>query len=320
MGHAAGDADGREDAEVVTAGGRDAGNGTREPGSGVRLALRVAIGVIVLSALSVCAGFAQTWRTLSSARQVHGERALTVHVEYGAGRFSLAPGPAGTLYRMDMKYDEERDQPIREYDPVSGTLHVGVRTETDHHVSLGGHHRDQPSSLDIALAPGLPLDLDIEIGAAEANLDFGGLTVRSLRYKTGASQSNLRFASLNPGACDELSVDIGAAALHATGLANANCRRMRFSGGVGEVELDFSGEWHHPIDATVNVGIGTLKLQVPRDVGVAIRLNRFLASFESAGFTKRGDTYYSGNFETAHNRLTLDVNATLGGVEVNWID
>ena len=37
----------------------------------------------------------QTWRTLTSARQRHGETALTVHVNYGAGEFRLGAAPGG---------------------------------------------------------------------------------------------------------------------------------------------------------------------------------------------------------------------------------
>ncbi len=286
----------------------------------VRRVIRVGLAFAAFTALSVCTGVAQTWRTLSSARQVHGEHALDVHVRYGAGKFTLSQAPAGTLYRMDMTYDEDRQRPIHEYDPASSALEVGVRNLNDHGVSWSRRHNEEAPTFDLALAAGLPVDLDIEIGAAQASAELGGLSIRSLHYTTGASESTLRFGTRNPVACDELTVEVGAAALHALGLANAGCRRLRFSGGVGELELDFSGVWHQPVDASVSVGIGSLKLHIPRDVGVALHLNRFLTSFEQAGFVRRGDNWYSANFQTARNRLNLDVNASFGGVEVSWID
>jgi predicted membrane protein len=70
----------------------------------------------------------------------------------------------------------------------------------------------------------------------------------------------------------------------------------------------------------VEVSIGSLTLGLPRDVGVAIHVNRFLASFAAAGFTKRGQTYYTRNYNTARYRLSLQVSATIGGIDVNWID
>jgi hypothetical protein len=51
---------------------------------------------------------------------------------------------------------------------------------------------------------------------------------------------------------------------------------------------------------------------------VAVHLTRFLASFDQAGFTKRGDTWYTAGYETARRRLVLDVSAAFGGVSVVW--
>ena len=53
---------------------------------------------------------------------------------------------------------------------------------------------------------------------------------------------------------------------------------------------------------------------------VSVRLNRFLASFDASGFEKRGNMYYSANFASARYRLTVDINASLGGIEVAWVD
>ena len=71
--------------------------------------------------------------------------------------------------------------------------------------------------------------------------------------------------------------------------------------------------------ALVEVGIGSLNLKLPRDVGVSVHLNRFLASFDAAGFEKRNNVYYSANFESARYRLVLDINASLGGIDVAWV-
>jgi hypothetical protein len=266
---------------------------------------------------------AQTWRTVSSSRQLHGESELNVSVNYGAGRFTLLPASSGTLYRMDLRYDEERVAPLREFDAASGTLRLGVRSldrGNGVRVSLGDRRRgDPPPTLDIALTRDVPLNLELNLGAVQADVDLTGLSLRSVQFRTGASETRVRFGEPNPVACDELDMQAGAAAFTVTGIANANCRRLTFSGGVGDVTLDFTGEWRQPMAADINVSIGSLNLRIPRDVAVSIRLNRFLASFEQRGFTKRGSTYYSSNWDSARHRLTLDVRAAIGGVDVVWV-
>lgn len=279
------------------------------------------IGAVV--ATSAAPAAAQTWRTLTMSRPMHGESTLTVDVQYGAGRFHLSPGSSRALYRVEMSYDEERFAPVREYDADAAVVRLGMRSRggSGVRVSVGDRRRDrQPATFDLTLTPDVPLNLNLELGAVEADVELGGLAIRRVTYRTGASQSNVRFSRPNAVACDDLQLEAGAAEIRVSSIANANCAHLSFRGGVGEVSLDFSGNWRRSLDAEVDVAIGSLTLGLPRDVGVAIRVSRVLASFESAGFTKRGGTYYSSNYGTARYRLTLRVNATIGGIDVNWID
>jgi hypothetical protein len=303
VGDAAGDADGR----------------TRTNGPHVTAA-RLAAGALALAAL-VClpltAGSAQTWRTLTSARQLHGESQLAVEVEYGAGRLRISPGAGGELYRLEMRYDEERFTPVREWDAASGSLRLGLRGRDGIRVSRDRGGEEAPY-LDLGLSPDIPVALAVEAGAAESEVELGGLALRQLRYETGASATRLRFSRPNPVACEAMEVRVGAAQFEARQIANANCAQVRFEGGVGRVTLDFTGTWRRSMEADLEVGLGHLDLRLPRDVGVAVHLSRFLASFDAAGFEKRGDVYYSANWTSARQRLTLRINAAFGGVQVAW--
>ncbi len=303
MGDPARDADGRAHAhgpEVTTA--------------------RTAAGVLLPAALlllPLATGSAQTWRTITSARQVHGEQALNVELAYGAGRLRVSPGAAGELYRVEMRYDEERFAPVRTWDAATGSLRVGIRGREGTRVSVD-HRGGEPPYLNLALSPDIPLALAVEAGAAEADVELGGLALQRLHYQTGASATLLRFSRPNPVACEALEMRAGAAGFEVRQIANANCARVRFEGGVGRVVLDFTGTWRRSMEADLDVGFGSLDLRLPRDVGVAVHLSRFLASFDAAGFEKRGDVYYSANWATARQRLTMRVNASIGGVQVAW--
>lgn len=275
--------------------------------------------LVLAAALGSQPAAAQTLKTLSSARQLHGESALTVDVKYAAGRFRLEPASAGDLYRLELRYDEDKFTPVREYDADAGVLRLGLRGRS-HNVSLGDRRKGEMPSLDVALTAEVPLTLDIELGAAEADVELGGLALRRVSYHTGASKSSVRFASPNPLACEALTFEVGAAEFRATGLGNANCRQMTFDGGVGAVSLDFTGNWRGSADARIHVAMGTVTLYLPRNLGVAISLDRFIASFDRYGFTKRGDRYYSDNFSSAPYRLNLAVEAVFGGIDVHWVD
>jgi hypothetical protein len=280
--------------------------------------LRLPVGAAAVVLAAAAPLQAQTWRTLTSARQRHGETQLTVDVSYAAGEFRLRAAPSGTLYQMDLRYDEDHFTPVREYEAAAARLSVGFRGAHDDNITLD-RKRDGPiPSLDLDLSPDVPLTLNLDLGAVRSRVDFGGLALRSVRYRTGASESTLRFSRPNPESCSTLQMEAGAAAFHAWSLGNANCRMIRFDGGVGDVTLDFGGTWQGAMRAELRVALGTLTLMLPRDAGVAVRVSRFLASFERSGFEKRGDAYYTPGYDSASRRIVIDVTAAFGGVNVVW--
>ena len=65
-----------------------------------RAVRRVAGTAALLAAIAVPLWAQQSWRTITSARQVAGERRIDVDVEYGAGRLRVEPERGNLLYRM----------------------------------------------------------------------------------------------------------------------------------------------------------------------------------------------------------------------------
>jgi hypothetical protein len=255
---------------------------------------------------------AQDWRTFSSARNVAGESGLHVIIEYGAGTINLAPASAGTLYRSRIRYDADGFRPVADYTP--GRLRLGVEGSTGRSRSV------RSGELDLRLGPDVPVQLELKFGAAEATLELGGIPISSLDVQTGASTTQLRVSSPNTVPCRSASIQVGAARFTATGLGNLRAEQLRVQGGVGEVVLDFTGAWSGSMNATVTMGLGSLTLRMPRGLGVRIEREGRLASFDGQELIRRGNTYYSENWDAAASRLTLTVEAALGSVRVVWVD
>jgi hypothetical protein len=278
---------------------------------------------VVLAAAAGCesaaSSEAQSWRTVTSSRQPSGERALDVAVEYGAGRLRVAPAERSVLYQFEMRYDEGQVAPLTEYDRASGRLRVGMEPRDGKRGIRMDRVADE-SRADLRLSRDVPLDLDLKFGAGEAEVDLGGMALRNLRVATGASETVVSFGAPNRMAADEVEMEAGAAKFEARGLGNARAARFRFKGGVGETTLDFGGAWDRNATASVSMGIGSLTLRFPRSLGVRVVKDSFLTSFDSTGMVKRGGAYYSRNWESAQNRLTVEVDAALGSIDVDWID
>ena len=254
---------------------------------------------------------AQTWRTVEVARQLRDSAAHEMAVNYGGGRFTLLAGAPSMLYEARIRYDEARGTPELTYDRESRRL--GLALDLDEESSPGQRRFGE---MRLTLSPAVPFDLDLDLGAVEAEIALGGLALRSVRIEAGASSSRVTFESPNPVPMDMLDLHAGAASLSATGLANANAAEVRVAAGVGDVNLDFSGRWTRDVDATVDIALGRARVQVPPDVGIRVELSRVLARFEHPGLVKQGNAWVSSNWETAPHHLTLRMNTTFGGVEI----
>lgn len=273
-----------------------------------------AIAVLSLGALALwpAPAAAQDWRTITSRRQQAGEDRLRVEVEFGAGELRVEPAAAGALYHTSIRYDASIFRPVTTY--RGGSLKLGLEGGggVKPRIREGGR-------LELGLGPGVPLDLDLAFGAVEADLELGGLKIRRAEISTGASETRLRFSQPNPERLDDLTIAVGAAAFRATGLANANAERVKVDGGVGEIVLDFTGEWRRDLTVDIDMGLGSLTLRIPRGVGVRVVKDTFLMSFDSQGLIKRGNAYYSEDWDEAKYRLNIAVDGALGSIDVRWL-
>ncbi|HEU4827620.1 MAG TPA: LiaF domain-containing protein [Gemmatimonadales bacterium] len=263
-------------------------------------------------------GAAQQMREFSAARQRHGESRLATRLDFGAGSLRLAPGPVTHLYSLQLTYDVERFRPISRFDPVAGTVHLGLESTGRSGLRVSSReHLEQTA--EVRLSPAVALDLDVALGAVDANIELGGLRLASLRVGTGASRSAIRFSTPNLAPCAVAVIEAGAAEVALTGLGNSRCDRITFSGGVGTALLDLSGVWTSDADLDVSMTMGELTLRLPRNVGVKVEMAKFLSSFASAGWTREGNTYLSPGYATAERRVNISLSTTIGNVNVEWL-
>ena len=276
-----------------------------------RRSILIAAAAIMLAAGSLSA---QSWRTVTMSRQVSGERSINVHVEYGAGRFTVRAAEGDALYRMRLRYDEELFEPVAEY--RAGEIHLGT-DKIGRRIRLT--RREISGEFDLELSTEVAMDLDLEFGAVKADFDLGGLRLTELTLQTGASQTRIDISEPNREEMAVARMEVGAAEFTALRLGNLNARSIRLDAGVGDITLDFTGEWQRDATVSVDMGLGSLELRFPEGLGVKIEKDTFLTSFDSEGLVKMGDAYYSLDYEDADRRVTIDIDAAFGSITVAWV-
>ena len=248
------------------------------------------------------------------SRQLSGESDMRVRIRYGAGRLSVRPAATGALYRMELRYDEDTFEPVAEY--AEDRLELGVRG-IGKHINWPGNH--DSGEMKLTLARDVPMDLDMEFGAVRADVDLGGLQMTRLDLSTGASESRIDISEPNRLRMSSAGFDVGAADFHVRNLGNLNAEIITVDAGVGNVVLDFRGQWEGDANVSVDMGLGALELRFPEGLGVRVIKNTFLTSLNSEGLRKRGDSFYSQDWEEAEHQITVTVDAVLGSIDVVWI-
>ena len=277
----------------------------------MRKALYIAV-VTVAVAPALLAG--QSWRTVTMSHQIEDNSEIRVFVEYGAGHLKIGAADGGVLYRMNLRYDEDIFEPVSDFS--GDRLHLGVES-IGRGFNIG--RNKQSGELDLEFARGIPMDMDLEFGAVRADIDFGGLALTDLDLSTGASQSTIDISEPNSVGMSTARFEIGAAEFEARHLGNLNAERIEVDAGVGQVTLWLNGRWQRDASVSIDMGLGALELRVPEGLGLRLRKEGFLVSLDSEGLVKRGDWYYSLDYEDADRKVTVDLDAAFGSVKVVWV-
>lgn len=277
---------------------------------------------ISLAALMLAAGplAGQTVRSYSVDRAVAAAQPpLKATLEFGAGRVLLRASTGNALYDARFRYDAERFTPIHQYDPRTGLLHLGLES-----IGRGGFRVTSRGHLEqvarVEFSPNVPLDLETLLGASDAVLDLGGLTLQRLTVRSGATRGSVDVATPTKGDCRLATFAVGAAELVAMRLANAACTVVAVEGGVGRAVLDFSGTWRRDVQVDAALAMGSLTLRIPRGVGVQIQAERFLTRLAIPGLEREGDGWRTPDFVAAGRKLTLTLRANVAKLDVEWID
>jgi hypothetical protein len=286
--------------------------------------ITAALASLVLTAAGPLAGQSAEWYEMSSRRQTDGIETLEADIEYLIGRLEVGPAETGLLYRLDLRYDARRFEPIRRWSAADGAGQLTLQLRSDDgDFNVDGFDdvdSDELGSLALGLSREVPTRLSLGVMAAEARLQLGGVALERLVFRTGASETSIDFDTANPVRMDRLELAAGAADFRATGLGNARFDRLEFVGAVGDVRLDFSGDWEGSAEAEISMGLGSLRLTFPRDLGVRIDKRGILTSFDSVGFDEVDGSYRTANWESATSRLDLSIRAGFGDIDVTFVD
>lgn len=164
---------------------------------------------------------------------LEGASELAAEFEMGAGQLTIGGGADGAM-EADYEYTDDRWRPEVSYDVRDGEGRLSVRTPSRPRLSLTGQIR---YVWDIALADGIPLDLIVNMGAGESDLDLRTLDVRRLQVNLGAGDSTIELPS-DPTDDLTATINVGAGALTLRVPEHVGIRLMGSRDGLGTYQAD----------------------------------------------------------------------------------
>jgi hypothetical protein len=212
---------------------------------------------------------------------------VRVDVRFSAGELRIEGGTEpGTLLDANFSYNVEDWEPLVEYDGER----LVVRQPSSQEIPVGDQVRYE---WDLLLNEEVPLDLRIDFGAGQANLDLSELAVTDFDLTMGAGDVEIDLEENQ--SLEDLELDMAA----------------------GDMTLDLRGAWEHDVDVTIQGGVGQMTLRLPEDQGVRVEVSKGLGNVDAGGFNRDGNTYTNDAYEDSETTLYIIIQAGMGQINLD---
>jgi len=176
----------------------------------------------------------------------------------------------------------------------------------------------EKNNWDLKLTDQVNMDLDFKLGALKADIELGSLMIRSLKFRSGACDGNIKFSSKNSMQMEHLSVITGASKIKLYNLANANFRKMELKGGAGEYYFDFGGEVSQNADVEIQCAFSSVTINVPKSISARIIMpDKNYSEVKSKGWIQDGDALISPAFSNDKPSFFINFKGTLGDFKLS---
>ncbi len=229
-------------------------------------------------------------------------------IRMGAGELSLSGGTK-SLVKGEVEYNVDGWEPKIRREGREVRIEQGVKSAN---FSRGVQNLINRWDLELG---NRPIDLTLEAGAYEGNLDFSDVPLTRLKITDGASKVRVVFNLPNPQVMRTFTYETGASNVTLKKLANANFEEMTFKGGAGNFTLDFSGKLQRDARVWIDGGLGNMTIIIPEESNCRIVLSGGLTNVTTEGsWTIQGQEYRTMGGEGP--LLRIEVNVGVGNLKL----
>ncbi len=249
------------------------------------------------------------------------DRTLEVILDIDAGEVSVERGLEPYTGTVIMKYT---DREFRErIDFQENRNRVEITLERKNWFRIAHRPPEEGGSwaeVQVQLPYAVDILLDSRIKAGEVRMVMDGIRLRELTMNHWVGELEVLFNEPNPIIMDWLDITAKVGETRLIQLGNARFNRADINGGIGEIWVDFTGDLQPESQARVDLDIGEASIIVPQNLGIGLNIGggfSFLSEKNlDRSFEKRGQVYYSDDYEESKDRFYLRVTPGLGELSV----
>ena len=278
---------------------------------------KISLTTVILVLLLFSFTLAARMEHISERIDSEGADEIVIQAELGAGEFTFTTDDISEVALIEVDYDSRTTECDISYNVKRSTGYLMLESS-----NRRSHDVDtDDNQWNVTLSTRYNTSIDMEIGACDAEIDFGGIPLEEVSIEVGAASGVIDFSKPNPVRLRELSIDAGASSIELVSVGNANFDEFTFSGGVGSFEIDLRGKYDGESEVEIEIGLGSADIILPRDVAVQIETedDNWLSSIEihDDDLEEIDDGIYeTPDFDRAENRIVVIIEVGLGSVDI----
>lgn len=167
------------------------------------------------------------------------------------------------------------------------------------------------------LPPAIPLNLTVDFGLGEAEVDFSTLTINYLDMNCGLGTMEVSMTRPNKTIAEYLTIDTGLGEFEGEGLGNFRAKRVSIDVGMGSAEIDMRGKNLVDMEIDISVGLGSMELILPEKANIRIAADHnFLSSVTVHNLQKSRSGWVSDEWKEGLPTINVDANVGMGSIEI----
>ncbi len=253
------------------------------------------------------------------------EQSLNVKVVFGAGTINILPAGGDTLLEALMYYFDSDAEPEinyyiqgdKGYLEISSSPSNNSKDKEDTNININSFDELKKNVWNIRVSQKVVIKMQVEMGAAKSDFDFGKMKLSGLTIECGASDSRINFSEENPIEMKKLTLKAGVSKIRGKNFLNANFKKFVFNGGVGIYHFNMGGELRQKADIDMNLGGASATIELNEQTPFILKVDdSFLSSVRVENAEKKGGRYKSYNYKKDSPFLNINTDIGIGTFEL----